>query len=217
MFQFDIITLFPELVKPYFSESIMKIAIEKKLIQVNFWNPRDYTKDKHKNVDDTPYAGGAGMILATQPMYDCIMAAKQQNKGKVVFMTPSGKKFSQSKSEAFVKNSKGGLILVCGRYEGMDQRVIDLCVDEELSIGEFVLSGGELPALVVIEAVTRLLPGVLGNQESHENDSFSKKFKRRKKYPVYTKPEIFMGLAVPDVLKSGHHKKIEEWRNQNLR
>lgn len=217
MYKFDIVTLFPEIVKPYLKESILKIAIKNKAIQVNFWNPRDYTKNKHNKVDDTQYGGGAGMVLSPQPMYDCIQAAKKQNSGSVVFMTPSGTQFNQRKAEKFANSkNQNGLIIVCGRYEGLDQRIIDLCVDYEISIGEYVLSGGELPALVVTEAITRLLPDVLGNAESHENDSFSVKLKRKKKYPVYTKPEVFMGLAIPDVLKSGHHKNIEQWRQNNL-
>ena len=217
MFQFDIITLFPDLVKPYFKESILKIALDKKSIQVNFWNPRDFSLDKHKNVDDTPYGGGAGMILAPQPIYDCLQAVKAKNKGKVIFLTPSGKKFKQPLAEKIATNKDQSLILICGRYEGLDQRVIDLCVDQEISIGDFVLSGGELPALVMIEAITRLLPNVLGNQESHQNDSFSLKFKRRKKYPVYTKPREFKGLSVPEILFSGNHAEIQKWQDNNLR
>jgi tRNA (guanine37-N1)-methyltransferase len=217
MYKFDIITLFPNIIEPYFKESIMKIAIEKKAIQINFWNPRDFSENKHKNVDDTPYGGGAGMVLTPQPTYDCIMAAKKQNSGKVVFMTPTGEKLAQAKAEAFACAELQSLIIVCGRYEGLDQRVIDLCVDEELSIGDYVLSGGELPALVLIESITRLLNGVLGNQESHETDSFSADLDRKKQYPVYTKPALFKGLEVPDILKSGNHAAIENWRKDNLR
>lgn len=217
MYQFDIITLFPEICKPYFKESILKRALDNKAISVNYHNPRDYAKNKWRNIDDTPFGGGPGMILTPQPMYDCIMAVKEKNPGPVVFMTPSGKKFTQTKAEKYRANKKNALILVCGRYEGLDQRVIDLCIDEEISIGDYVLSGGELPALVVTEAITRLLPNVLGNEDSAGNDSFSEKFKRKKKYPVYTKPAEFMGLKVPDVLRSGHHEEIEKWQRSKLR
>jgi tRNA (guanine37-N1)-methyltransferase len=217
MYTFDIITLFPDLVKPYFKESILKRAIESKSIKIRFWNPMKYSQHKWHNVDDTPCGGGEGMILAPQPMYDCIMAAKKVNNGPVVFMSPGGTKFNQKKAEKYSKNKAQSLILVCGRYEGMDQRVIDLCVDEELSIGDYVLAGGELPALVVLEGVSRLISGVLGNEDSHLNDSFSENLDRKKKYPVYTKPAEFMGLHVPDVLLSGHHKKIEEWRKSKLK
>lgn len=217
MFQFDIITLFPDLIKGYFTESILKRAVQNELISINCHNPMDYSNHKWRNVDDTPYGGGAGMILAPQPMYDCIMAVKKQNKGPVVFLTPSGQKFKQAKAEKLASHKHQSLILVCGRYEGLDQRVIDLCVDLELSIGDYVLAGGELPALVVLEAVSRLVPGVLGNQESHQNDSFSVKFARKKKFPVYTKPAEFMGLQVPKVLTSGNHAEIAKWQQENLR
>ena len=217
MYTFDIITLFPDLVKPYFKESILKRAIKAKAIKVRFHNPMKYSTHKWHNVDDTPYGGGEGMILAPQPMYDCILAAKKVNNGPVVFMSPGGNKFNQKKAEKYAQNKTQSLILVCGRYEGMDQRVIDLCVDDEVSIGDFVLAGGELPALVVLEGVARLVSGVLGNEDSFKNDSFSEQLGRKKKYPVYTKPAEFMGLKVPDVLLSGHHGEIEKWRKSKLK
>lgn len=217
MFKFDIVTLFPNLIEPYLKDSILKLAIQNKLIQVKFWNPRDYTLDKHNKVDDTPYGGGAGMVLTPQPFYDCIQAVKKENNGKVIYLSPTGKKLTQSKVEQLSKSKTQSVILICGRYEGLDQRVIDLCIDQEISVGDYVLAGGELPTLIVTEAVSRLVPGVLGSEESHQTDSFSSSLKRKKQHPIYTKPAEFMGLEVPKVLLSGDHKKIQEWKINNLK
>lgn len=212
--QIDVITLFPNLMKPYFKESILKIALLKKKIKINFHNPRDFATNKHKKVDDTPFGGGPGMVLMPQPFFDCIRSIKKTNKGPVIFLSPKGKVLNQAKA---VKLSKlKSVILICGRYEGLDQRVIDELVDEEISIGKFILSGGELPALILIEAITRLQPGVLHNEESTKEESFGVALKGKKKHPVYTQPANFEGHEIPEVLKSGHHKKIQEWRNQNL-
>ena len=212
----QILTLFPESIKHYLNSSMLKIAQEKDLVEFNLYNFRDYSSNKHNKVDDTPYGGGAGMVLSPQPVFDCIQEIKKQDpKTHVIFMSPRGSKLTQEKLIELSK--KDNLTLICGRYEGLDQRVIDLCVDEEISIGDFILCGGEVPSLCVLEGVTRLIPGVLGNQESFENESFGKKLDGKKKHPVYTKPEIFEGLSVPEVLKSGHHKKIENWQNENLK
>jgi len=217
MYRFDIITLFPNLITPYLQDSILKIATDKQAIQINCWNPRDYTKNKHKKVDDTPYGGGAGMVLSAQPFYDCIQEVKKINSGKVIYLTPTGKKLRQTIVEKYAKNKDQSLILICGRYEGLDQRVVDLSVDECISIGDYVLAGGEIAALVLTEAVSRLVPGVLGSEESHQTDSFSKNLHRKKQHPVYTKPATFKGLDVPATLLSGNHAEIEKWKLNNLR
>lgn len=213
--RFDIITIFPEIFASYFQESILSRAQEKGLIEIHTHNLRDYTDDKHKKVDDIPFGGGAGMVMTPQPLFDCIEAVKKLNKGPVIFLTPQGKTWTQSKAEKFAANSD--IILLCGRYEGIDQRVRDQLVDQEISIGNFVLTGGELPAMVLIDSITRLIPDVLGKEESHLEDSFSKKLGRKKEYPHYTRPANFRGHKVPDVLLSGHHKKIEKWRQDNLK
>jgi tRNA (guanine37-N1)-methyltransferase len=171
--------------------------------------------NKHKKVDDTPYGGGAGMVLQAQPIYDCIKEIKKRDPDTyVIFPSPRGKTLTQSKIQDLA--NKHSITLICGRYEGLDQRAIDLCVDEEISLGDFILCGGELPSLCIVEGITRLLPEVLGNQESHQNESFGKNLEGKKKHPVYTKPEEFQGLKVPEVLLSGHHSKIEQWQQDHL-
>ncbi len=212
--KFDILTLFPDLILPYFEDSILKRAIEKKLISLQIHNIRDYSTDKHKKVDDTPYGGGAGMLMTCQPLFDSIRAAKKTNSGPVIFLTPQGERFTQQKAEELSKHKE--IILLCGRYEGIDQRVRDELIDHEISIGDFVLTGGELPALVLIDSISRLIPGVLGKEESAEEDSFSKKLDRKLEYPHYTKPADYEGLVVPDVLLSGNHAEIEKWRKKHL-
>ncbi len=214
--RFDILTIFPEIFDSYFSESIIKRARENKLIEIHVHNIRDFTKNKHKKVDDIPFGGGAGMVMTPQPLFDAITHVKKSNKGPVIFFTPQGKRFTQSKAENYSKKLDQ-VILVCGRYEGIDQRIRDLLIDEEICIGEYVLTGGELPAMIFIDATSRLLPGVLGKEESHQKDSFSKALDRKKEYPHYTRPENFKGISVPEVLLSGNHKKIEQWRKNNLK
>ncbi len=213
--RFDILTLFPSLVLPYFDDSILKRAIAEKKITVHVHNIRDYSEERHKKVDDTPYGGGAGMLMTCQPLFDAIKAVKKKNKGRVIYLSPGGERFTQEKAEKLAKLK--GVILLCGRYEGIDQRVIDELVDEELSIGDFVLTGGELGALVVVDAVSRLIPGVLGAQESQEEESFSAALDRQIEYPHYTKPAEYKGLKVPDVLLSGHHADITAWRKSKLK
>ena len=228
--RFDILTIFPSFFKenPYFKYSILGEAVKSGAIEIHAHNLRDYSADKHKKVDDTPYGGGAGMLMTCQPLFDGIEALRGIQKktlgkvGPVIFLAPHGKKWTQAKAERFAKkhgkNSKNsGIILVCGRYEGIDQRIRDTMVDEEISVGDYVLTGGELPAMALIDSITRLIPGVLGNTDSPEEDSFSKKLGRKKEYPHYTKPEIFRGLKVPEVLHSGHHAKIKEWRKGKLK
>jgi tRNA (guanine37-N1)-methyltransferase len=217
MYRFDILTLFPDSIQQYFQESILGKAIENKLIEVHLHDFREYTTNKHKNVDDTPYGGGAGMVLTPQPVYDCIQEVKKHNQGKVIFLSPRGTTFKQSKAETLSRVPEQSLILICGRYEGLDQRAIDLVVDEEISIGDYVLAGGEIGSLILVESIARLIPGVLGKDESHQTDSFSEHLDGKKQHPLYTKPSEFMGLKVPEVLMNGNHGKIQEWKKDNLK
>ncbi len=222
--RFDILTLFPNLVAPYFTDSILKRAIESGKIEIGIHNIRDYSTSRHKKVDDTPYGGGSGMLMACQPLYDAIKSVKKLNTGPVIYMSPVGQRFNQKKALEWMKiglkqrkNSKKGLILLCGRYEGIDQRIIDLLVDEEVSLGDFVLTGGELAALTMIDAVARLLPGVLGDENSIHEESFGEALEGMLEYPHYTKPEIFKGKKVPAVLTSGNHALIAKWRKEQRR
>ncbi len=211
--RFDILTLFPNLVLPYFEDSILKRAIESRAIEIHVHDIREWSKDKHKKVDDTPYGGGAGMLMTCQPLFDAIKAVKKLNKGPVIYMSPAGKRLKQITAEKLSK--KKSVILLCGRYEGIDQRVIDSMVDEEISLGDFVLTGGELAACAIVDAISRLIPGVLGADESSEEESFGKALERKKEYPHYTKPAVYEGMKVPDVLISGDHEKIKKWRMKN--
>lgn len=213
---FDILTIFPHLLDSYLSDSIVWREIKKGTIRVRFHDIRQFSKDKHKKVDDTPYGGGAGMVMTSQPIFDCIKAVKKKNpRAPVIYMTPRGKTFSHKMAKQLSKLS--GLILLCGRYEGVDERVLKLCVDFEISIGDYVVTGGELPAMVIVDAVTRLLPGALGNEKSAHEDSFSEALSGKKEYPHYTKPQVFKKLKVPKVLLSGNHANIENWRKKHLK
>lgn len=214
--RFDVLTIFPNIFDSYLNESIIKRARKEKLIEIHIHDIRQYSKDKHKKVDDVPFGGGAGMVMTPQPLHDAITDIKKQNKGPVIFFTPQGKTFSQPKAETFSKKHKE-IILLCGRYEGIDQRIRDTLIDEEISIGNYVLTGGELPAMIFIDATSRLIPGVLGKEASHLEDSFSKSLQRKKEYPHYTRPATFKGMEVPEVLISGDHKKIEDWRKKHLK
>jgi tRNA (guanine37-N1)-methyltransferase len=207
--KFDIITIFPNICDSYFNESILKRAQDKGLIDIMVHNLRDYTEDKHKKVDDTPYGGGAGMVLKIEPIFKAVTALQQStDMTRTILLSAKGKRFVQADAVRLAKYER--LILVCGRYEGVDERVADYVTDEELSIGDFVLTGGELPAMIIVDAVTRLLPEVLGNMESAINESHTDEGVLE--YPQYTKPEEYNGWRVPDVLLSGHHKDIETWR-----
>lgn len=214
MKQFDIVTLFPRIFDSYFNESILKRAQQKKLIKINIHNLRDYTTDKHKTVDDTPYGGGPGMVMMVEPIYKALraIARKQENKKtkkqRIIMLSPAGKKFTQREAERLAKYDQ--LILLSGRYEGFDARVEKL-VDEQISIGDYVLSGGELPAMVVVEAVSRQIPKVLGNQETLAEETFSGDLDYVE-YPQYTRPENYKGQRVPKVLLSGNHAEIKKWR-----
>jgi tRNA (guanine37-N1)-methyltransferase len=213
--RFDILTLFPSLVLPYFEDSILQRAIQSKKIEVAVHNIREFSKDKHKKVDDTPYGGGAGMVMSCQPLFDAIKAVKKTNKGPVIYLSPVGKRLTQEKVEELAELKE--MILLCGRYEGIDQRVIEELVDEEISVGDFVLTGGELPALCIVDSVSRLIPGVLGDEESAQEESFSLATGRMLEYPHYTKPADYEGLKVPEVLMSGNHGEIARWRNSKLK
>ena len=206
----DILTLFPEMFDGFKSESIIKRAIEDKKVEINTCNFRDFSKNKHKKVDDTPYGGGAGMVLMCQPIFDAVESLKNKN-SKVILLSPQGKKYEQKMAYDLAKEDH--LIFICGHYEGFDERIKAIC-DEEISIGDYVLTGGELPAMVITDSIVRLIPGVI-DEESHINDSFNNNLLD---YPTYTKPRDYKGIKVPDVLLSGDHKKIDEWRkNKQLK
>lgn len=218
--QFDILTLFPDIIKPYLSDSILKRAQDKKLIKVNLYNWRDYATDKHKTVDDKPYGGGAGMLLKVEPIYKqlkAIKAIKHDRKTRVIMLAPDGKQFNHD--EAVRLSTYKRLVLLSGRYEGFDARV-EKFVDEKISIGPYVLSGGELASLVFVEAIARQLPGVLGHDEALKDETFSHGSEYGE-YPQYTRPEAFeyngKKLKVPKVLLSGDHKKVEEWKEKHAR
>ena len=204
--KFDILTLFPEMFKPL-EESIIGRANEKEIININLVNIRDFSKDKHKHVDDTPYGGGAGMVIKPDVIYDAYKSVKSP-KAKVIYLTPQGKVLDQKKVEELAKEEH--LILLCGHYEGIDQRAIDIIEPEEISIGNYVLTGGELPAMVLIDSVSRYVDGVL-SKDSIEEESFSNGLLE---YPQYTRPEVFEGQKVPEVLLSGNHQNIEKWRKE---
>lgn len=205
----DVLTLFPEMFEPL-RVSLIGKAVENKIIDLNVINIRDFTKNKHKKVDDYPYSGGSGMVLTPQPLYDAILSVKTE-KSYVIYMSPKGTKLVQQKVKSL--SEKKHLILVCGHYEGIDERIIELLVDEQISVGDFILTGGEIPAMALIDATSRYIIGVLGNENSTEIESFTDNLLE---YPQYTRPQEFMGLKVPSVLLSGNHKEVELWK-QNMR
>lgn len=205
--RFDVLTLFPELIQSYLDFSIIKRAKEDGIIEINTVNPRDYTLDKHKKVDDTPYGGGAGMVLAPQPYVDAYEAVNKESNSITIMMTPQGEPFTHEISKELAKYDQ--VIILCGHYEGYDERIREIIRPREISIGDFVLTGGELPALCVIDSVSRNIEGTLGKIESAHDDSFADGLLE---YPQYTKPREYRGLCVPEVLVSGNHKLIEEFR-----
>jgi len=205
--KFDILTLFPEMFEAL-NESIIGRAKEKGIIEINVINIRDFSKDKHKKVDDTVYGGGAGMLIRPDVVMDSYESVKSE-KSKVIYLSPQGKKLTQEMVVNFAKNEEH-LVLLCGHYEGIDQRVLDNIVDEEISIGDYVLTGGELPAMVLVDSISRYLEGVI-TEESTDEESFSNGLLE---YPQYTRPEIFNDIKVPEVLLSGHHENIKKWRRQ---
>lgn len=206
--QIDVITLFPGMFSGYLGESIIKRAREKKLVSIRIVNLRDYTHDRHRTVDDRPYGGGAGMVIKPQPLFEAVEAARTPG-AKVILLSPRGKLFNQQNAQKLSR--KKHLILICGHYEGVDERVREALVDEEISIGDYILTGGALPALLVMDSVIRLVPGVLGDPTSCVEESFSN---GRLEYPHYTRPASFRGMKVPRVLLSGNHEKIACWRQK---
>lgn len=202
----DIITLFPELIETYTQNGIIGRAVKNGILNINYVNLRDFSEDKHKKVDDYPYGGGPGMLLKPEPLYNAIMHVKKDN-SYIIYLSPKGNTFTQQKAAEYSKYEH--IIFIVGHYEGIDQRIIDMFVDEEVSIGDYVLTSGELPALVMVDTISRYIPGVLGSEESIVEESHSSEFLE---YPQYTRPEEFMGHKVPDIIISGNHEKIKAWR-----
>ncbi|WP_101772758.1 tRNA (guanosine(37)-N1)-methyltransferase TrmD [Peptostreptococcus faecalis] len=206
----SVMTLFPDIIKSYLGESIMKRAIENGILEVDVYNIRDFTENKHKKVDDYPYGGGAGMVMTPQPIYSTYKHIIEKNNIKdprVIYLSPKGSVFNQSKAKELSLSED--IILLCGHYEGIDERIIDMIVTDEISIGDYVLTGGELPALVLIDSISRLIPGVLNKTESFEDETFENNLLE---YPQYTRPRVFEDREVPEVILSGHHKNVEKWR-----
>lgn len=217
--KFNLITIFPEIFSSYLNEGMLKRAIDKKIFSVKAINLRDFTNDKHKTVDDTPYGGGAGMLLKIEPLYQALKSLKAKpglKTKKIILLSASGKKWNQKMAQEY--SGLKELTFICGRYEGVDARINEF-IDEEISIGDYILTGGELPALTIIDSVARLLPGVLGNNESALDESHSQFGVGE--YPQFTRPEIFVAgkkkLKVPEILLSGNHKNINEWRRKNMK
>lgn len=215
MLKIDVITIFPNIFDNFTNFGVIKEGINKKLCELNIYNLREFTEDKHKKVDDRPYGGGAGMVFMVQPIDSAVRHIKEKNNvlkinlQKTILLTPSGDKLKQNTLKYL--SGMENLILICGRYEGVDERIKDLAVDMEISIGDFILTGGEIPAMVLIDGVIRLLEGVVGKEESLKNESFENDLLD---YPQYTRPDLYKGLKVPDVLLSGNHSKIKKWREE---
>ena len=209
MLCFDIITIFPKVFSAIFDESIIKRAREKKKVAIKIHDLRDYTTDAHRKVDDRPFGGGPGMVMTPQPLFDAVKKIKGRRKARVIYMDAAGKPFRQGDAKRLSKLKN--LIIICGHYEGIDERVLLSVVDECICVGDYVLTGGEIPAMVVVDAVTRLLPGVVGKKESLVHESFEE---NQLDFPQYTRPANFRGMKVPSVLLSGHHKAIEKWRKE---
>ena len=208
--RFDILTLFPELFSGYIASSLLKHAIQAGIVEVHTWNIRDWSKDKHQRVDDRPYGGGPGMVLMPEPIVDCVEAvqAKDTTPGQLVMMTPAGRRLSQPMVGELAGNTR--LIILCGRYEGFDDRIRQVLQPLEVSIGDFVCNGGEVPAMVLIDTTIRLIPGVLGDEASAVDESHSEP--GRLEYPQFTRPRVYRGLAVPEVLVGGNHAAVDRWR-----
>ncbi|MBI2357121.1 tRNA (guanosine(37)-N1)-methyltransferase TrmD [Candidatus Dojkabacteria bacterium] len=209
----DIITIFPQQIEQFLKFGIFRIAQQKKVVEVEVHDLRKWTNDNHKSVDDKPYGGGAGMVMKIEPIYDAIMELKKENT-KVIATTPHGTPLKQSTLRKLSDSSNEHYIFLCGHYEGFDQRILDTLVDINISIGDYILSGGELPTLVIIDGILRLLPGVLGNDQSAISESFTD---NTLEYPQYTRPEDFRGMKVPEVLLRGNHSQIAVWRDNKSR
>lgn len=219
--RFDVITLFPELFEPFLAHGINRRAFESKQVDVRLWNPRDFAEGNYRRVDDRPFGGGPGMVMMAEPLWRCLQAIRAERAGPegerapVVLFSPVGDRLDHAGVEGWAGGARGA-VLVCGRYEGVDQRFIDACVDVQLSLGDFVLSGGEIPAMALLDAVARLQPGVLGDEGSHQQDSFNPALDGLLDSPHFTRPEVWQGpqgpLGVPPVLLGGHHERIERYR-----
>ena len=205
--QIAIVTIFPQMFDSFVCEGMTRRALETGQLQLEFRNPRDFTEDNHRQVDDRPYGGGPGMVMMAEPLNQAIGSARAAVRGRVIYLSPQGRQLKQKRARELA--SEAGLVLLAGRYEGVDERVLEAEIDEEISIGDYVLSGGELPAMVLIEALVRYLPGVLGNEDSVKSDSFSAGLLD---WPHYTRPEVYGEHRVPSVLLSGHHEEIRRWR-----
>ena len=207
--RFEILTIFPDFFKSPLKQSILGKAIEKGIIEIGIHNIRDFALDKHKTTDDCPYGGGDGMVMKAEPIVRAVQSVKATSSpdAKVILTSPQGRQFNQQMAAEFAASK--GLVIICGRYEGVDERVKELVVDMEVSIGDYILSGGEIPSMVIVDAVSRLIPGVLGSDASAKDDSFSYGLLE---YPQYTRPEFFRGLQVPEILVSGNHREIKTWR-----
>ncbi len=206
----DVLTLFPEMFEAL-NHSILKRAQESGLLTIRLHNIRDFSKDKNKRCDDYPYGGGAGMIMTAQPIFDAISSVKTEN-SLVIYLSPKGEVLTQKKVEKLAFSGRD-LVILCGHYEGIDERILDLCVDEEICVGDFVMTGGEIPAMALVDAMARYVPGVLGNENATEKESFSAGLLE---YPQYTRPSEFKGKKVPEILLSGNHKEIENWRQEKM-
>ncbi|REK17794.1 MAG: tRNA (guanosine(37)-N1)-methyltransferase TrmD [Planctomycetota bacterium] len=225
--RFDVLTLFPEMFPGYLGQSLLKLAIQRGLVDVKLHDIRDWAKDKHKSVDDRPFGGGPGMVLRVEPVVECVEAVREEKDsasnakdsqvrpGRLVMLTPQGRKLDQPLVEELAAEER--LILLCGRYEGFDQRVRDILEPDEISVGDYVLNGGEVAAMVVIDAVIRLIPGVLGDEQSSQQDSFSASRRHLLEFSQYTRPREFRGHQVPEVLLSGDHQQIAAWREEESR
>ena len=210
--RFDIITIFPNMFQPVMNESMLKKAQKTKKVIINVHDLREYSKDKHKKVDDRPFGGGPGMLMTIQPIYDAVKKIKGRRQARVIMTCPTGKPLTQDVVKRLAKEKN--LIIICGHYEGVDDRVGDCVVDESISIGDYILTGGEIPAMVFVDSISRLIPGVLGAEDALANESFEGKFLE---YPQYTRPADFRGIKVPDVVLSGHRKNILDWQKDQSR
>lgn len=209
MKQYTVLTLFPEMIIQAFSYSILARAQKEGHIAINAINIRDFSKNKQRHIDDYPYGGGAGMVMQPQPIYDAYQSIPNEKRGRIIYLSPQGKRFTQSIAQQLSKEKN--IVFLCGHYEGVDERVLEELHVEELSLGDFVLTGGEIAAVAIIDAIVRLVPGVLGKEISFQEESFSEGLLE---YPQYTRPPIFMGRKVPEVLLSGHHGNIAKWRKE---
>lgn len=209
--KFNILTLFPDMFEAVLGDSIIGRARENGLVELNIVNIRDFSKNKHRKTDDYPFSGGGGMLMTPQPIYDAYMSIEEGRKKKphTIFLSPQGRVFDQKRAVELAEMDE--IVLLCGHYEGVDQRVLDMIVDEEISMGDFVLTGGEIPAMAVIDAVSRMIPDVLANEKSYGDESH---FNGLLEYPQYTHPQEFMGVKIPEILISGHHKNIEKWKRE---